>query len=260
MNAVIREYLLSSRANCMGCGSVRGSDKDYLCADCYASINPLYVNGLSIGEICSNCGEEYAAGICSVCKKRRPDTISAAAAYEYDGPIKNLVRAFKFSGVWRMSNWMAEEMLKACDEEFLSGIQLIVPVPMHRMRKLIRGYNQSEKLAEVFSALTGIRYEKALKRVRNTRQQSKLSGEVRRKNLNGAFRAERSLDGESILLIDDVRTTGTTAVECARTLLHSGACSVRVLTFAKALTCKPGMKKYHPDKGVKLIKYEKDVF
>ena len=242
MNSWLHEILLSPRSNCLGCGSVRGTDHEWLCSDCYASIVPLVSSGSSVGVICSNCGEEYAASRCSVCGKRNVATLQAAAAYEYEGAVQNLIRAFKFRGVWRMGGWMASEMLRACDDAFLDGVTVVVPVPMHTVRKLVRGYNQSDKLARAFSKLSGIRFEDALKRIRNTKQQSKLSTDARRKNLIGAFRAKKNFLDETVLLIDDVRTTGSTVAECAKALRAAGAKEVRVLTFAKAVVHKPQSK------------------
>ena len=260
MLTALKELLFSPRGNCLGCLSPLGVDTGCFCADCYASIAPLFVSGEAESEICLNCGEEYVGGVCRVCKKRRVDTIRAVAVYEYEGAIRNLVHSFKFGGVWRASRWMAEEMMKACQGGFLDGVNVLIPVPMHRMRRLMRGFNQSEKLARAFSLISGIAVDTSLTRVRNTTQQVRLSGEKRRQNLKNAFRAERSFDGETVLLVDDVRTTGTTAVECAKALLSASAAEVRVLTFAKATPNKPQNKKYRPDRGTKLIKYEKDLF
>ncbi|MBQ3667618.1 MAG: ComF family protein [Clostridia bacterium] len=260
MNALIKELLFSPRSTCLGCGSVLGTDRDWLCADCYAGLNPLYVNGMAQKRICLNCGEEYVSGFCRVCKKRKVATLEAVSSYEFEGAIRNLVHAFKFSGVWRLNGWMAEEMLKACQSDFLEGVTDVVPTPMHKMRRLVRGYNQSEKLAIAFCKLTGIPINESLKRIRNTKQQVKLKGEARRKNLTGAFECRQDLSGRTVLLIDDVRTTGSTAVNCSKTLLASGASEVRVLTFAQAVNHAPDNKKYAPDRGVKLIKPIKDEF
>ena len=254
MMEYIRELLLSPRATCFGCGSVRGTDTAFLCSDCYASIVPLAASGSSISALCANCGEEYAAGTCRVCGKRKVDIVQAAAAYEYEGAIKNLIHVFKFNGVWRMSDWMANEMLRACSDDFLSGVSVVVPVPMHALRKLSRGYNQSEKLAKAFSKKTNIPYAMLLKRVRNTKQQARLSNTARRSNLKDAFKAVKELSAETVLLIDDVRTTGTTAIECVKAMLAAGAKEVRVLTFAKAIVNQNKNRKYRPDREGKLTR------
>ena len=260
MLTILREYLLSPRGTCLGCGSVRGTDHDWLCADCYAALSPLGVNGLSLGSICKNCGEEYTAGTCRICGKRKVETIQTVAAYDYEGPIRKLVHAFKFNGVWRLNEWMAQQMLLACTDGFLDGVTCVTAVPMHTLRRLARGYNQSEKLAKAFSRQANLPYKALIRRVRNTKQQVKLGMEARRQNLKDAFRAIDSPQGESVLLIDDVRTTGTTAIECVKTLLAAGAKEIKVLTFAKAVTHKSDTKKYRPDKGIKRLKPPKDDF
>ena len=260
MKRLIAEYLFSPRSTCLGCGSVLGTDRAYLCADCYASVAPLYASGASIHDICENCGEEYVAGRCKACKKRRVATVLTAAAYDYEGAIRSLVHAFKFGGVWRMSGWMAEEMFKACTDGFLDGVTVVTPVPLHPLRRLMRGYNQSQKLAEAFAKKTGLPCKRLLRRVRNTPQQAKLTTQARRSNLKDAFAPLGDITNETVLLIDDVRTTGSTAAECIRTLKSAGASEVRVLTFARATGAKPQSKKYRPDRGKKLVKPEKDPF
>ncbi len=260
MKRAIIELLFSPRSTCLGCGSVRCTDKAWLCADCYAAVAPLFASGAQEALICRNCGEEYISGRCRVCNRKNIETLRTCAAYEYDGPIRQLVHTFKFRGAWRVSEWMAEEMKKACTDEFLDGVTLVVPVPMHRLKKLVRGYNQTEKLALAFSKITELPYKAALKKSKNTCQQVKLTAEKRRKNLVDAFTAREKLEGETVLLIDDVRTTGSTVSECARTLLAAGAKEVRALTFSKARTYRKPYKKYRPDRGKTLIKPEKDPF
>lgn len=102
-----------------------------------------------------------------------------------------------------------------------------VPVPIHWTRLCERGFNQSVLLAE---ALPNVRQD-WLWRTRRTRQQAGLSPELRRQNLVGAFEASESVRGASIVLVDDVTTSGGTARECAKALLAKGASRVDLLTF-----------------------------
>ena len=260
MIQLLREVLLSPRSTCLGCGSLQGTERDWLCSDCYAAIVPLATNGRSLGEICLNCGEKYTVGRCKVCGKLKGETLRTGAAYEYVGPIRNLVHHFKFSGAWRVSSWMAKEMTKACTQDFLNGVTTATAVPMHPIRRMQRGYNQSEKLARAFSKEKALPFRMILKRTRNTKQQVKLSMNKRRSNLTGAFLAKEDLTGQTVLLIDDVRTTGATAVECAKALLRANASEVRVLTFAKAVIHSKGTKKFRPDKGQKRNRVPKEEF
>lgn len=254
---LLREFLLAPRANCMGCGSVKGTDEGWLCSSCRAQLAPMYTHSAQAQQICADCGEVYTGGICKGCGKRKVNVRLAYAAYEYEGPIRTMLHAFKFRGVQRMGKWMAGEMHKA-----LEGVQYdrIVPVPLHFTRRFERGYNQSEVLARELSAISGIPWEPALKRVRRTKQQAKLNAEQRRENLNGAFRAVYSLEGQRILLVDDMRTTGTTVTKCAEALEAAGAAAVTVATFACGIIYTKNLRKYQPDRGLKLVKPEKDPF
>ena len=109
----------------------------------------------------------------------------------------------------------------------------IVPVPLHWMRRWQRGFNQSALLAQILSRRRGIPMRNALRRTHSTRTQAGLSNHARRENVARAFRA-RGVDGQRLLLIDDVMTTGSTAAACARALKRAGARRVTLLTLARA--------------------------
>ena len=109
---------------------------------------------------------------------------------------------------------------------------VIIAVPMHAARERVRGYNHAQRLAEIVSrqlripAPTGL-----LRRVRSTKAQVGLAGDERRKNLRGAFEASPKVAGQTILLIDDVSTTGSTLRECSTALKQAGAKGVYCLTL-----------------------------
>ncbi len=234
MNKKLTEYAFSPRSVCMGCLSLFGTKEGFICSSCLAKLKPLYESGKARVSICRECGEVIKQGVCQGCGLKSPSALTALSAYEYDGIIRELVHRFKFNGVFALSEWMAGEMLSALDTLEDKQFTLIVPVPMHPLRQLARGYNQSEKLSRALSRRLGVRSYEALKCARNVKSQVGLSTLERRKNLRGAFSAVSSVKGERILLVDDVRTTGSTVSECARTLLAAGCEFVTVLTFASA--------------------------
>ena len=121
---------------------------------------------------------------------------------------------------------MGQDIRSAVDHSLIA-YDAVVPVPIHWFRRNERGFNQSELLAESFE---NVRPE-LLKRSKYTRQQVGLSPAVRRENLAGAFRASKEVQGMSILLIDDVVTTGSTARECAFALRNAGAAWVGIAAF-----------------------------
>ncbi len=218
----------------MGCLSLFGAEEGFICSSCLEKLKPLYETGKSHKSICHECGEVIRHGVCRGCGLKSPASLTAVSAYEYTGVIRELVHRLKFDGVFALSKWMAGEMLFALDTVEDFDFTLIVPVPMHPLRQLARGYNQSKKLAAELSRRLGIPLSDALKCGRNARSQVGLSPAERRTNLRDAFRAASAVKEERILLVDDVRTTGSTASECARALLTAGCESVTVLTFASA--------------------------
>ncbi len=118
------------------------------------------------------------------------------------------------------------------------SMDLIVPVPLHIRRLREREFNQALLLARELSKRTGIPYhERTLRKIKDTPFQTALKGRERRKNVKGAFHVEKreEIKGKTILLVDDVYTTGATVNECARTLLKGGAARVAVLTLARAI-------------------------
>ena len=104
---------------------------------------------------------------------------------------------------------------------------------MHWIRRNERGIDHAARLAKAFAARADMPYRNVLRRARLTRQQAKQSGAARRQALADAIRAKENLDGETVLLIDDVRTTGTTVSQCRKALAEAGAGRVYVLTLAR---------------------------
>lgn len=116
----------------------------------------------------------------------------------------------------------------------LEGADVLVPVPLHYMRLLSRGFNQARDLARG----VGLPVAPALRRIRQTSSQADLPAGRRQANVRGAFRLTRraSVNGQCVVLVDDVSTTGATLDACARVLLHGGAREVRALIAARAVT------------------------
>jgi predicted amidophosphoribosyltransferase len=110
----------------------------------------------------------------------------------------------------------------------------VVPVPMHWLRRSIRGTSAADELSRRIARLLGLPHSPTLSRHRATRMQNELPIADRPRNVLGAFRSRRRLDGERILLVDDVVTTGATLSACCRALLAAGAVTVDVAVVAKA--------------------------
>lgn len=155
--------------------------------------------------------------------------------FVYEGPVREAVQALKYRGVAALAAPMASLMARYLREE-PPGADFLVPVPLHSLRRRLRGYNQSELLARELSAGLGLPLAaRALARQRSTPPQARAAGESERHaNVAGAFEGRRAdVEGRKVLLVDDVMTTGATLDACALALREAGAARVHALTFAR---------------------------
>lgn len=149
--------------------------------------------------------------------------------YPYEGRAAQAVKRLKFEDATSLGATMAADLAQGIEDLGKTDVDAAVPVPIHWSRRCERGYNQSEMLAQ---ALPNVRSD-VLSRNRATRPQVGLSPEERLRNLRGAFTVTADVVGLSILLLDDVVTSGGTAFECARTLREAGAARVALATYAR---------------------------
>jgi len=193
---------------------------------------------------CDTCGFpfEYAVGkgaLCAGCLARPPRYISARAAFIYNDASRDIILSFKHGGrTENLSRFAAQ--LRRAGRGFLSDADLIVPVPLHRTRRIKRRYNQSVLLGRALSRITNASFEpNSLRRIRATASQGGQSAAGRKRNVQGAFaveeRAKERLEGANVVLIDDVMTTGATLDACASVLLRSGANRVDALCLARVI-------------------------
>ena len=161
--------------------------------------------------------------------------------------VRQMIHALKYGGWEAVAEPLARRLAAlpipadVCDEA-----RLVVPVPITPVRLRERGYNQAALLGEALAHRTGREYlPDALRRTGAVKTQTTLHPDERRANVAGAFIPARagSLEGEHILLVDDVWTTGATALACTAALRAAGARAVTVLTFARAL---PGLDRPSP--------------
>lgn len=196
---------------CVCCGTEKGVD-EYLCKSCAGKVEEL-----KAGEI-------------------KTVSIKAYSAYRYESFAKKIVRGFKYNNKKWLSKFMGDVMSKELSEGNMKpeDFSFVCNVPLHIKKKKSRGFDQSEELAKRISETTGIPYIGALRRIKFTKTQTKLTEQQRKENIKGAFEKTADLSG-SALLVDDVLTTGATVNECAQVLKSGGAQSVMVLTFAKSV-------------------------
>jgi len=175
-------------------------------------------------DLCPAC--RLDGPVCLVSRTKLPFVDSWVAVWHYEGFVRRSIHLFKFYGrrsyAVSYGKLLAMELMKAHPE----GFDALTWVPTGTLRKLRRGYDQVELLANAVGSELGIPPQRLLKKIRNNRPQSGIRGEAqRRANVLGAYRATdpASLRGKRILLLDDVITTGSTVGECARVLLTAGA-------------------------------------
>ncbi len=155
----------------------------------------------------------------------------------YEGSLKEAVHCFKYRNGKNLASLFSDLMLgnPLCEKE-LWEVDLVTFVPSTALKVAKRGYNQAAVLAKEIAAKTGKPNRNVIRRIKRTSDQNKLSLEERRENVRGVFKAYKSenLKRRSVLLVDDVYTTGSTVNECAQALRKAGAERINVLTIARA--------------------------
>lgn len=218
---------------CLACSAVVETP-GHLCAACFGRftfITPPHcgVCGVPLNQTVT---EDL---ICGACVAERPSYGRARAAFIYDDHSRTLILKLKHGDRTDMAVHLAKWLQRA-GAELTAQADVIVPVPLHRSRLLMRAYNQSALIARALGKLTGKKVAAdALVRIKATSSQGGLSRTERRRNVAGAFEVGRpaAIEGKRVLLIDDVLTSGATANACALALIHAGSTAVDVLALAR---------------------------
>jgi ComF family protein len=213
-----------------------------VCLECISAIEPVPV------ATCGICGEGMASiarpdeiQTCDACRETRPQFEKACAYGSYDGELRDLIHLLKYEQVTPAANLLGKILAAAIVKLEVSQPVLIIPVPLHSSKRRQRRFNQAEIIARAAlkrMATPGMELAtNVLVRQRATVSQIGLTRPQRAENIRGAFRVQHpeKVAGRSILLVDDVLTTGTTASECARVLRRAGAEKVWVATVARTL-------------------------
>ncbi len=222
---------------CPSC-SVAVEAQGNFCSECFLQLRQI------APPLCSRCGIPFAFDIgagtqCPECLANPPAFDSARAALVYDAVSAPLVRSLKFhdqySGIGRISR-----MMQSALGDHAAMVDFIVPVPLHWRRLVGRRYNQSALLAYALASLLEVPcLPSALKRVQHTTPQMRLHRDERLKNVKRAFAvpegARAGLTGKTLLLVDDVVTTGATVDACACALKEAGASAVHVVALARTV-------------------------
>ena len=216
-----------------------------VCTACIDSIQGFEIVRCDIcGEAVNSFQNEEEAVLCGMCRRVPPRFVRAYAYGGYDGALRGLIHLLKYQQVKPAAEPLGRLLAASLKDFEGDRTVLVIPVPLFRAKERQRTFNQAEMLSRV--ALKHLTLESStpfelhtgnLQRVRSTVSQTGLTSHQRRKNVRGAFALLKPqlVHGRSVLLIDDVYTTGTTLNECARVLRSAGAEKVWVATVARVL-------------------------
>jgi len=212
---------------CIGCGHV-GFE---ICPECSQKIDIIGFREICFycGAFTENCNKNH------VCRNKREFVLSEIKTFGYyTGLMRKIVRYFKFNRRVALIRDLVPQLVTYFSL-WNPKLDLIVPVPLTNRRESQRGYNQSAILAKTIATFLKKEYsDKSIRRIRETRTQVGLNYTQRQENVRDAFEADGNIIREkSILLIDDITTTGSTLNECAKALCSSGAKEVIGFTLAR---------------------------
>ena len=227
-------------ADCISCAQpLRMDGTPYFCNACWAGITPIS------GPRCSRCDQPFVSTAavswtpdhrCQSCLERPPAYDRAWTLYPYIPPLQDAICAFKYRNVFHLAKPLAALMIRALPAHLDADV--IVPVPLHPSRLRTREFNQSLLIADRVGRYL-MRPVSSTDFVRTvaTDPQTSLTRLKRLRNLRHAFtvRHAEPFAGRSVLLIDDVCTTGATLNECAKALRSAGAASISALTLARTI-------------------------
>lgn len=219
--------------HCVFCQQPSDRQQD-LCQACLAAF-PI------VTQKCSRCAQKLAVSgkdlLCGSCIYHPPPFAATHSLFAYEAPLTTLIPALKFGRQLIYARILGELMANQLKEVWYCHRplpDLLIPVPLHKERLQQRGYNQALEIARPIHQCLGIPIEiQAIKRIKNTPAQMKLSAVERRQNLKQAFMYDGDLTDKTIAILDDVMTTGATVTELSYTLLEKGANRIDIWCCAR---------------------------
>lgn len=227
-------------ANCRTCDTPFSSLKEkYICQRCFSKIDfvgPPYCD--KCGKLLVESFSQIQRPLCRECQTAKRYFYQARGVGLYENILRESIHLLKFKKKKCLHKPLGELMvnyLKEQQRDLIRQIDFIVPVPLHRKRLKLRGFNQAELLAGYMGKQFNLPLNFELKRIRYTIPQMNLPREERLENIKEAFEVKNPdiLVGKTLLLVDDIFTTGATVNECSQVLIKAGAKQVLVLTLAR---------------------------
>jgi ComF family protein len=237
VEAIVRIFLAPPCAACDV--SLDSPFHGAVCAACWQAVARVAT------PLCARCGDQLPPGgphdHCVRCRESPPRFVIARSAGRYDGSLRQIIHAFKYERRRALAAPLSA-LMRAAGADVLDGADAVVPVPLHPLRALRRGFNQADDLA----VRLGPRVWRILRRIRAGAPQADLEEERRMENVAHAFSARPRLlplrrPPRTVVLVDDVMTTGATLDACSAALLDAGVREVRALTVARAVALQPDL-------------------
>lgn len=222
---------------CLACGA-HVTKQGVVCAGCWPQLH--FIEKPYCDVLGMPFGMDFGPGMVSAETIANPPKFTRArAATIHSGIARNLVSRLKYGDRSDLAPWMADWMIRA-GSELIAESDIIVAVPLHRTRYFMRRYNQAAELARAIAQKSDKPFApESLARIKPTQQQVGLTRNQRQSNVRGAFKVpaenEIKIAGRSVLLVDDVFTTGATLNAATKALLKGGAIKVNVLTFSQVV-------------------------
>lgn len=219
---------------CVGCGQSVGAPHS-LCSQCFAQMHFI------TDPMCPRCGTAYPYEVeegaeCLPCMETPPHYATLRAVWEYSDHARPLITQFKYGDQTHRLPGLARQLRQVAGQ--LAACDAVIPVPMHKARLRQRRFNQSSLLAHGLVRGSQVPvWDNALLRTRNTPPQAGLDREARLKNVSGAFTVNHAyamrLRNATVMLVDDVVTTGATIDACCHALRNAGVRAIHVVSLAK---------------------------
>lgn len=215
---------------CMGCDEILSiGEGKWLCEKCMPQFE------IKEYKRCSICGRIiYHNGKCRVCNSEKIYFDKGYSLFEYKNSVRNAVRQFKYKSMKSYGKYLGNLMSDYAVSIISMKFDYVTAVPLHRKRLKSRGYNQAEILAKTVAKELNAEYKDIIVRHINTKPQNNLGKAERQKNIKNAFSLNKdvSVKDKTILLIDDIFTTGSTINECSKVLKKNKAARVEFLTLS----------------------------
>lgn len=214
--------------HCILCEAVNGGDIG-ICSDCHEDL-PWHTE-----DQCPQCGLLALNNErCGQCIGMPPDFDAMHAVFRYELPIDSMLQRYKYSEMLSMADTFAALMISAFRPN--DPIDLLIPMPLHPQRLKERGFNQSLEIARILSRELSIPLNiEACQRIKLSPPQASLPYKERIKNMKGAFQCDANLSGKTVVLLDDVITTGASLHALAKAVKSAGATHVECWTIARTL-------------------------